>query len=148
MESLLKTGKIKEALTQFKSLPEKDQEDFFRKMTPHLFPPPLIGVLYRKLHPGRTFEDFHQAWLPPLKEGQDLAHYFPAPVYVLSGQNKADPSDVITIGFCWVEEKNVDSFLEKTALTEKIRHDTIATVADKIGETEIYIVKDVTKLGS
>jgi len=148
IKTLLQTGKIKEALAAFRALPESQQEDFFREFAPTLFPPPLIGVLFRKMKPGYTYKDFHEAHLPPLKQGQDLEHYFPCPVYVLSGERKDDPSDIITIGFAWLEEDKLEDFLESTAETEKIRHDKIATVADKIGPALVYKVKEVAKLGS
>lgn len=148
IKSLLHAGKIKEALVKFRDLSEAEQEGFFREMAPTLFPPPIFGVLFRKLHPGKTYEDFHKAWLPPLKEGQDLAHYFPYPTYVLSGENKDDPSDIITIGLMWVEEENVGDVLKSTKMTEDKRHDSISTVAEKIGPTLIYKLKNVTQLGS
>ncbi len=148
IKTLLQQGKIKEALVKFRALPEAEQESFFREMAPTLFPPPIFGVLFRKLHPGKTYEDFHKAWLPPLKEGQDQAHYFPYPTYVLSGENKDDPSDIITIGFMWVDEKNLGDVLASTKETEGERHDSIGTVAEKIGPALVYKVKKVTQLGS
>ncbi len=148
IKTLLQAGKIKEALAAFQALPESQQEDFFRECAPTLFPPPLIGVLFRKMKPGYTYEDFRAAWLPPLKEGQDLAQYFPYPTQVLTAESREDPADIITVGFVWLEEDKLEDFLESTAETEKMRHDKIATVADKIGPTLIYRVKEVVKLGS
>lgn len=148
IKTLLQSGKIKEALAAFQDFPEDQQEEFFRELAPTLFPPPLIGVLFRKMKPGYGYQDFRKAWLPPLKEGQDLAHYFPYPTQVLTAENREDPSDIITVGFAWLEEDKLGEFFESTAATEKMRHDKIATVADKIGPTLIYRVKEVVKLGS
>jgi hypothetical protein len=148
IKSLLQRGKIKEALVQFRALPEADQERFFREMAPTLFPPPIFGVLFRKLHPGETYKDFYKAWLPPLKEGQELAHYFPYPTYVLSGENKDDPSDIITIALMWVQEENLTEMLTTTKPTEDERHDKINAIAEKIRPTFIYKLKNVTQLGS
>ncbi len=145
---LLQQGKIKEALSKFRALPEVDQEDFFRKLAPTIFPPATFGVLYRKLHPGKTYEDFHKAWLPPLKEGQDLAHFFPVPTYVLSGENKDDPTDIITIGLSWADVETVSDFLQNMHEVGAERHKSINTVAELIGSPLIYKTKDVTKLGS
>lgn len=148
IKSLLQQGKIKEALMKFRVLSKVDQEDFFRELAPTLFPPSTFSVLFRKLRPGKTYEDYYKAHLPPLKEGQDLTHYFPIPTYVLNGANKDNPADIITIGLMWVEEEKLTDVLESTKETEKMRHDLINTVAEKIGPTLIYQTKDVTKLGS
>ncbi len=148
IKSLLQNGQIKEALTKFRKLSEEEQEDFFRSLAPHMFPPQIFGVLFRKLHPEKTYEDFYKAWLPPLKEGQKLDHYFPAPTYVLAGENISDPSDIITIGLMWIDESKIDDLLSQTKETEQLRHDKIDSVAEKTQPTLIYRFKDVTKLGS
>ncbi len=69
---LLQAGKIKEAFAAFQTLPENQQEGFFREIAPTLRPPVLIDVLYRKIKPGHTYDDFREAWLPSLKPGQNL----------------------------------------------------------------------------
>ena len=148
LRSLLQSGQIKEALSKFQKLSEVEQEDFFRCLAPHLFPPQVFGVLFRKLHPGKTYVDFYEAWLPPLKEGQELDHYFPAPTYVLAGENISDPSDIITIGLMWTDESKIEDLLAETKETEQLRHDKINAVAEKTQPTLIYRFKDVTKLGS
>lgn len=148
LKALLQAGKIKEALFQFRALSEEQQEDFFRAMAPQLFPPSLIALLYRKLKPGKTFDDFYNAWLPPLKEGQKLDEYFPFPTYVLHGQLKEDPSDVVSIGFMWINPNKIEDDLQSYGETESIRHQNIEKVAKKIGKSPPYIVKNVTKLGS
>lgn len=148
IKSLLQQGKIKEALKKFRALSEADQEDFFEAMAPTLFPPFTFSVLFRKLRPGKTYEDFHKAWLPPLKKGQDLAHYFPVPTYVFNGENQDDSSDIISIGLVWAQEAKLTDIFESSKETESMRHDRIDTVAEKIGPTLIYKTKDVTKLGS
>jgi hypothetical protein len=150
IKNFLKKGKIKEALVKFRALSEAEQENFFREMVPTVFLPSLIAVLYRKLKPESTFEDFYEAWLPPLKKGQDLAHYFPFPAHAINAQNKDDPTDVISIGFMWGTETEL-STLEKNVditRTEKERHDKIERVAHKAQPTATYILKNITILGS
>lgn len=148
IKSLLQQGKIKEALVKFRALSETDQENFFREMAPTLFPPSLLSILSRKLHAGKTYEDFHKAWLPPLKEGQDAAHYFPCPTYVINAQNMEDPSEILSIGLMWIEEENLSNILKDMGGTESQRHDRVAEVAEKVGSTLMYKLKDVTQLGS
>lgn len=148
IKTLLQQGKVKDALAKFRSLSENDQEDFFRGMTPTLFPPPIVSVLFRELHPGKTFEDFYEGWTPPLKEGQDLAHYWPCPAYVMHVQNMADSSDILSIGFMWAKEEELDPFLKSMEGTESQRHSKIDLVAEKIGPSLIYKFRNMTKLGS
>lgn len=148
IKDLLKQGKIKEALKKFRALSDDKQEDFFRGLAPTLFPPSMLAVLFRKLHPGKTYKDFHQAWLPPLKEGQDLENYFSVPTYVINAENVEDPTDIISIGLMWVGDKDLSKVMELTKTTESQRHENIDGVAVKIGPTLMYQLKDVNKLGS
>jgi len=148
IKSLLEQGKFKEARETFLNLSENQQEDFLREISIPLFPAPIMGVLFRKLHPGQTYDDFKKAWLPPLKSGQDLAHYFPYPTYVVSAENIEDASDIMTVGFMWIEEDKVGDLLKTMSGTENQRHDHIAEVAEKIGPTLIYKFKEINKLGS
>ena len=148
VKALLQAGKIKEAFAAFRTLPENQQEGFFREIAPTLRPPVLIDVLYRKIKPGYTYDDFREAWLPSLKPGQDLEHYFPALSYVLNAENRDDHSDIISVGFGWLEEDKLDEIFKNLGDTEKMRHDKIAAVADKVGSLAVYKVKEVVKLGS
>lgn len=148
IKTFLQKGNVTEALVKFRDLSEKEQEDFFRNLAPTLFPPPLIAVLHRKLRPDSTFDDFYKAWLPPLKEGQDLEHYEPFPAYVMNAVNKDDSSDIITIGYAWKDLESFESYFPAQATTENQRHENIEKVAHKTEPSRIYIVKSVTKLGS
>lgn len=148
IKSLLQSGKIKEALAQFRALSESEQEDFFREVAPTLFAPSVIAVLYRKLKPGFTFDDFYKAWLPPLKEGQDLAHHFSVPTYVMNAQNKDDPNEIISISFMWITSEAFDKLEQSVSESEKQRHNNIEKVAHKTQPTAVYTFKSITKLGS
>lgn len=66
----------------------------------------------------------------------------------MNAQNIEDSSEIISIGLVWLEEDKLGDFLKQPAKTEKMRHDSIETVANKIGGTLVYKIKDVTKLGS
>jgi hypothetical protein len=148
IKTLLQAGKIKEALKKFKALPDDQQEDFFRESVPTLFPPSFMVVLSRKLKPGFVYKDFDEAHQPPLSEGQKVTGYFHYPTYVISGENKDDPRDILTIGMMWIPENKFNQELERVTESELRRHDRIAKVADKVGETRIYKTKKVDKFGS
>jgi hypothetical protein len=51
----------------------------------------VISVLTRRLREGKTYEDFHEAWLPD--------HGFGFPTRVVSALRVDDDREVITIGF-------------------------------------------------
>lgn len=95
----LKKGDVKEALEIFKTLSQEEQEGFFKKISLAFTPPSLVSVLKRKLHPGKTYEDYYKAHLPPLHENQALSHYFPFMTYVMNAQNVRDQSDIFTMAF-------------------------------------------------
>jgi hypothetical protein len=144
----LKKGDIKEALEIFKTLSQEEQEFFFRRVSSAITPPSLISVLKRKLHPGKTYEDYYKAHLPPLNEGQALFHYFPFTTYVMNAQNVMDQSDIFTIAFMWGDPTQIYELTKTMGDSEKRRHDSIETIAEKIGPTQIYEFKDMTQLGS
>ncbi|MBI2707233.1 MAG: hypothetical protein HYX35_02830 [Proteobacteria bacterium] len=150
IKTLLHQGKIKETLAKFRALSEAEQEDFFREIMPILFFPPFVSVLFRKLKAGKTYEDFHDAWLPPLTKGQDIEDYYPFPVYGINGQNTDDPSDIISMGLTWAQEeqlmRKLKNFHEKESF--QLRHEKITAVVDTVAGPLFYKVKDVTKLGS
>jgi hypothetical protein len=148
VSSALKKGDIKKAVEIFKTLSQEEQECFFKKVSLTLTPPSLISVLKRKLHPGKTYEDYHKSWLPSLNEGQDLSHYFPFMTYVMNAQNVMDSSDILSIGFMWGDPMEIYELTKTVGNTEKMRHDAIETVAEKIGPTQVYEFKDLTQLGS
>lgn len=147
IKNLLKEGKITEALDQFKALEPHQQEEMFKDFSFFLTPPTHAVLLFRKLKDGKSYEDFHEAWLPPLKDGEPLSHYFPIPTYVINGIKRDDPKEIASIGLVWVQDSNLEPIMDKMLETEKIRHEKISQVADKIGPTQLYKIKDRTQLG-
>lgn len=113
--------------------------------------PNFISVLYRKLKPDCTYEDFYQAWLPPILHGKDpkkeAVEYFHGPVQVINAVNANDPTDVISIGIVWGTPEQIQGDIERTQGTEAQRREKILQVADK-KETQFYYVKDVNLLGT
>ncbi len=118
--------------------------------------PLVLGVLYRKLHENKTFNDFYNAWLPPKDKmnpitigNQTYQQFFQAPTRVLNAVNIEDPSDILSVGMVWCDEKDfADNFEQaKNDSANQIRHDSISDVADKIS-AKIYKVETDTQLGN
>lgn len=107
--------------------------------------PLMVSVLRGKLHDGKSFDDFYQAWLPedlcnPIEiHGQIYQQGFPTPVRVINAINTNNPNEIVSIGITWVsnkeEEQGFWDYLDKVTKGEdeinEIRHDRIKQVADR-----------------
>lgn len=118
--------------------------------------PIAVSILYRKLHDGKTFEDFYKAWMPPeaytkpFKVGDTTYyHLFEAPTRVINAVSMENPEEIISVGIVWADEKQFDEELAKAtkAKSNAVRHDNISEVADSIS-VKMYKVKADTKLGN
>lgn len=148
-----------QALSAFNQLDKKEQEDILQQLyyqSREANTPIAISVLYRKLHDGKTFSDFHNAWLPPSEYtkpfniGNKLYyHYANVPTRVINAVNIADPKEIISVGMSWCDEKQFGQLLEQVskAKSNEVRHDKISEVADKISST-IYKVEADTNIGN
>jgi hypothetical protein len=118
----------------------------YREQTPQ-----IISILMRKLKPGKTFEDFQKAHLPPgpatqTEFGYD-AEYFNTPARVIDAISAADPSIIISIGLSYGDPKTILQEVVQKIPLEKDRHEKIAAVADKIGPTQVLLVRGDNNFG-
>jgi hypothetical protein len=121
--------------------------------------PYSISILRRKLHEGKTFEDFHAAWFPPKDKikteiigGETYQQLFPVPIRVINAVNAFDSTDILSIGIGWLTEEEGQYFKDmysqmKADDTNTRRHDSISTVADKISD-DLFIVQSDDNLGT
>lgn len=118
--------------------------------------PHSLSVLYRKLHDGKTYDDFHEAWLPPKSlchphelGGRTYHRYFPGHIRVVNAINLNDPSEVISIGLHWMQDSEAEQIMtEAMALEKKAqRGERIKQVADQVGEAGFYKVVGDDNLG-
>ena len=149
---LLHKGKIEEALSAFESMDQKSKHSFFSALQTYVSSPKTLSLLVRRLKEDASYEDFYQAWLPPIQgtgpeEGSSLG-YFKAPVKVLNFQSLDDSSKLLSLGFMWIAPDELEQTFSAFAATEKERHDSIDRVAEKIGPTQIYVCKDISDLGT
>lgn len=150
------------ALSIFNNLADDEKlnilADLFQKSEYHRIPD-MMSVLYRDLYPGKSFDDFHQAWFPPkefcnpVKIGDQVFQQgFPATVRVLNALNLENPNEVISIGLSWVENKEQEKKMWEAALSmgkdtvNQIRSDNISTVAKKIS-SKLYKPRTDDNLG-
>ncbi len=113
--------------------------------------PQIVSILYRKLKPGQTFEDFQKAHLPPgecrkAEFGYDV-DYFNVPTRVINAVCATDPTMIISIGLTY---GGLDEFLHEVA--EKLpleieRARKISEVSEKIGATEVYLTASDNNYG-
>lgn len=148
-----------QALNIFSQLDKEEQEAIFQQLyylSREANTPIAISVLYRKLHDGKTFEDFYNAWLPPIeyskpfKVGNKLYyHYSNIPTRVINAVSATDSTEIISIGMLWGTEKEVEKLFEqvKNDNSNQVRHDKISEVADKI-TAKTYVVKSDLNIGN
>jgi hypothetical protein len=106
--------------------------------------PQVISILTRKLKPGKTFQDFQKAHIPPgeatkTQFGYD-SDYFPIPTRVINCISAEDPTIIISIGLSYGDPQVIFTAAKEKLNTEQKRHDAIAEVADKIGAAKVYFV--------
>lgn len=76
--------------------------------------PTVISIFQRKLKPGKTFEDFQQAHLPPSGEvkkrecGYEV-EFFGVPTRVINAVSAEDPTIVYSIGLSYGEVSEIFS---------------------------------------
>src|SRR3990167_3359398 len=146
----------------FVKLTTEDQAAIFSELfqksqyanTPH-----SISVLFRELHEGKTFDEFHEAWFPPknkcspkMEHGKTYQHFFPMPIRVINAVNINNPKEIVSVGLHWLNEEEVKNFNvmvkeEEKNNANKERGDSIAHVADK-KKTGIFIVETDDNLGT
>lgn len=121
--------------------------------------PHSISVLFRELHEGKTFEDFHEAWFPPKEKchpeklyDKTYQQFFKAPIRVINAVNMFNPKEVVSVGIHWLDEEQAQHFAEMmtTASSDEAnvqRADSIDTVADK-KSSAVFIVEADDNLGT
>lgn len=121
--------------------------------------PMVISILYRELHDGKTFDDFHQAWFPPkeycheIKNGEEIfQQVFPAPTRVYNAVNMQNPNEILSVGFTWIDSedqgKQMMAYAEKQGKDKlnQERHDNIDQIAKKVS-SKMYELKSGDNLG-
>ncbi len=158
-KKLFESQQFEQAATAFESMTDSEKVETLKSLyyqARNANIPIAIGVLHRQLHPGKTFQDFFNAWMPPENSMNPITigdtiyyQHFPCPTRVINAVNMQDPNDIISIGLQWCTEEEFKIGYEQTAQSQSNaeRRDNISEVADK-KSVEVYSVKTDTNLGT
>ena len=138
---------FKSAQQEFEELDNHEKQtvfqELFQKSEYHRMPV-MVSVLRRELDADKSFDDFHQSWLPQEDMcnkieygGQVFQQHFPIPVRVINAINIGNSKEVISIGISWVanddEEKGmwqlVKNISEGKDTNNELRGEKIKEVA-------------------
>jgi len=96
----------------------------------------FVAVLARRLKPGKTYEDFLDAWYPD--KGFGFSGRGP-----LLARNLADENEILAIAFVDLPDRpSLQEAMERVAGQESVRHDRIAEVIEETTIRGIYEVTD------
>jgi hypothetical protein len=154
---LLSKQCYKEAIDLFKTVDETQQIALIAQLCEKTKPSPLtfdmqglktISLLCRKLKSAHTYTDFYNAWLPPGSTPHTpdiLKNYFGFHSFgcVLQAINLNQPDEITSIGLMSADKAEVFNVIKQHAHTEYQRHENIAKVSDKVGETKLLEIIDI-----
>jgi hypothetical protein len=96
----------------------------------------FVSVLVRRLRPGKSYEDFVNAWYP------DKGFGFPGRGPLLA-VNVEDEREILAFGFIDLPSREqVMEELKRVAAQEAVRHDRIAAVIESTELRGIYEIRD------
>lgn len=95
----------------------------------------FISVLVRRLKPGKTYEDFVDAWYP------DKGFGFGGRGPILA-RNLEDDREILAIGFIDLERDQLPATMERIGTQEAARHDRIAEVIESTALRGMYEIED------
>jgi hypothetical protein len=96
----------------------------------------FISVFVRRLRPGKTYEDFIDAWYP------DKAFGLPGRGPIV-GRNIQDEREILTIGFVDLPgREELAEAMERIAQQECVRHDRIDDVIESTAVRGMYEIED------
>jgi hypothetical protein len=158
-EKLIEEQKFSDVLEAFDRMNQIDKEKALKILyykARNAKTPVAVSILHRRLHEGKTFEDFFNSWIPPkdsmrpFSVGSATYHqHFEIPVRVINAINLNDSKDVISVGLVWCTEEEFKIGIKKAEESQSNaeRGENISEVADK-ESIEIYMVKADTNLGT
>lgn len=158
-EQLFEEQKFSDALEEFDKMNQIDKEKalqvlYYKARNAKM--PVAISILHRRLHEGKTFEDFFNSWMPPKDSMKPFSvgnttyyQHFEIPVRVINAINMNNSNDIISVGLIWCtkEELKIGIKMAEESQSNAERGKNISEVADK-DSVEIYMVEADTNLGT
>lgn len=106
--------------------------------------PMCMSILFRKLNDQKSYQDFRQAWLPPV---ENINNYFDIPVQVITACNVSNTNEIVSIALIWAEPQDALEGYKQYQHTEQQRHDEIDKITTLSTETVFCKIIDVDVLG-
>ena len=94
----------------------------------------MCSVFVRRLKPGKSYEDFRDAWKSEVGFGVSTR--------VVNARSLDDPSEIISIGFVETDASDLPALLERVADSEARRHERIAHVIEATTLRGMYEILD------
>jgi hypothetical protein len=149
------------ALAAFESLDSKEQVTIFGELfqkSQYANKPHSISVLFRELHEGKEFADFHEAWFPPKDMcqpeklyGETYQQFFKAPIRVVNAVNMSNPKEIVSVEIHWLDEEQAQHFstMMATASTDEgnIRRAASIAKVSNHKSSDVFIVEADENLG-
>jgi len=95
----------------------------------------FVSVLVRRLKPGKTYEDFVDAWYP------DKGFGFGGRGPILA-RRIGDDREILAIALMDLRRDEIPATMERIAAQESVRHDRIDEVIESTAVRGIYEVAD------
>jgi hypothetical protein len=95
----------------------------------------FVSMLVRRLKPGKTYDDFVDAWYP------DKGFGFRGRGPILA-RNLEDDREILAIGFIDLERDELPATMARIAAQEAVRHDRIGEVIESTTVRGIYEIED------
>jgi hypothetical protein len=95
----------------------------------------FVSVLVRRLKPGKTYEDFVDAWYP------DKGFGFGGRGPILA-RNIEDEREIVAIAIMDLQRDELPATMERIGAQESVRHDRIAEVIESTALRGIYEIAD------
>ena len=95
----------------------------------------FVSVLVRRLKPGKTYDDFVDAWYP------DKGFGFGGRGPILA-RSMEDEREILAIGFLDLRREELAATMERIAAQESVRHDRIDEVIESTALRGIYEIAD------
>lgn len=95
----------------------------------------FVSVLVRRLKPGKTYEDFVDAWYP------DKGFGFGGRGPILA-RSIEDEREILAVAFLDLRREELPATMERIAAQESVRHDRIDDVIESTALRGIYEIAD------
>jgi hypothetical protein len=151
---LFNSKKLDKALHCFETLTNEDKQKTFDRLfqaSRCTESPMSVSVLFRRLHEGKSFDDFYNAWSPPKSKCSPLEtggylyqQFYGGPIRVINAINIADPLEIVSIGLHWISDNELQSALNNPKVIHdgNERGDQIGKVAEKQKTGIFKVIKD------